>query len=82
VSGSERDKRFDLREALLQIINSLSLSLYSARYRSRFCNFQPLQLNNGERQREVVLMEAASEKALQRTHRRYFEHLSELVKAS
>jgi len=64
VSGSERDKRSDLREALLQIINFLGLSLYSARYRSRFCNIQP-QLNNGERQREVVLMEAASEEALQ-----------------
>lgn len=41
-----------------------------------------LQLNNGERQREVVLMEAANEEALRRTHRRYFEDLCELVKAS
>ena len=31
---------------------------------------------------EVVLLEAASEKALRRTHRRYFEDLSELAKAS
>jgi hypothetical protein len=41
-----------------------------------------LQLNNGERQREVVLLEAASEEALRLTHRRYFENLSELVRAS
>ena len=41
-----------------------------------------LELNRGGSEREVVLLEAASEKALRRTHRRYFENLSELVKAS
>ena len=38
-----------------------------------------LELNNRGTEREVVLLEAASEKALRRTHRRYFEDLSELV---
>jgi len=31
---------------------------------------------------EIVVLEAASEAALRLTHRRYFENLSELVKAS
>ncbi|HLM58398.1 MAG TPA: hypothetical protein VK422_20000 [Pyrinomonadaceae bacterium] len=38
-----------------------------------------LKLNRSGTEREVVLMEAASEEALRRTHRRYFEDLSELV---
>jgi predicted dinucleotide-utilizing enzyme len=38
-----------------------------------------LELNASRTEREVVLLEAASEKALRRTHRRYFENLSELV---
>ena len=38
-----------------------------------------LELNRLGTKREVVLLEAASEKALRRTHRRYFENLSELV---
>ncbi len=38
-----------------------------------------LELNRRGTEREVVLLEAASEKALRRTHRRYFEDLSELV---
>ena len=41
-----------------------------------------LRLNRLGTEREVVLLEAASEKALRRTHRRYFENLSELMKAS
>lgn len=41
-----------------------------------------LKLNRSGTEREVVLLEAASEKALRRTHRRYFENLSELMKAS
>ncbi len=40
-----------------------------------------LALNRLGTEREVVLLEAASEKALRRTHRRYFEDLSELVNA-
>jgi hypothetical protein len=38
-----------------------------------------LELNRVGTEREVVLLEAASEEALRRTHRRYFEDLSELV---
>jgi hypothetical protein len=38
-----------------------------------------LELNQRGTEREVVLLEAASEEALRRTHRRYFEELSELV---
>jgi hypothetical protein len=41
-----------------------------------------LELNRRGKKHEVVLLEAASEEALRRTHRRYFEDLSELVKAS
>ncbi|MEK6279048.1 MAG: hypothetical protein AABN95_01715 [Acidobacteriota bacterium] len=41
-----------------------------------------LNLNRLGTEREVVLLEAASEGALRRTHRRYFENLSELMKAS
>ncbi len=38
-----------------------------------------LDLNRQGTEREVVLLEAASEAALRRTHRRYFESLSELA---
>jgi len=41
-----------------------------------------LELSRQGLEREVVLLEAASEDALRLTHRRYFEDLSELVKAS
>ena len=41
-----------------------------------------LTLNRQGKNHEVVLLEAASEEALRKTHRRYFEDLSELVKAS
>ena len=40
-----------------------------------------LQLNLKGVDDEVVLLEAKSEKALRRTHRRYFEDLSELTSA-
>lgn len=40
-----------------------------------------LGLNRLETEREVVLMEAATEEALRRTHRRYFESLAELVES-
>ena len=40
-----------------------------------------LELNREGTEREVVLLEAASEEALRRTHRRYFEDLAELVNA-
>ncbi len=38
-----------------------------------------LGLNRLGVEREVVLLEAATEEALRRTHRRYFEDLAELV---
>ena len=38
-----------------------------------------IELGRLGKEREVVLLEAASEEALRRTHRRYFEDLSELV---
>jgi len=38
-----------------------------------------IELNRLGTEREVVLLEAATEEALRRTHRRYFENLSELV---
>jgi hypothetical protein len=41
-----------------------------------------LKLNRSGIAREVVLLEATTEQALRRTHRRYFENLSELAKAS
>ncbi len=39
-----------------------------------------LDINQRGVDREVVLLEAESEEALLRTHRRYFEGLAELVK--
>lgn len=41
-----------------------------------------LELNRLKKDHEVVVLDAASESALRRTHRRYFEDLSQLVKAS
>lgn len=41
-----------------------------------------LELNRLGTEHEVVLLEAASEEVMRRTHRRYFENLAELVKAS
>ncbi|MEJ7811727.1 MAG: hypothetical protein WKG32_15045 [Gemmatimonadaceae bacterium] len=38
-----------------------------------------LELNRSGTEREVVLLEAATESALRRTHRRYFEGLSTLT---
>ncbi len=41
-----------------------------------------VDLHNVEREHEVVLLQAASQEALRRTHARYFEDISDLVKAS
>jgi hypothetical protein len=41
-----------------------------------------LDLNRRGVVHEVVILEAASEDAVRRTHRRYFENLEELLKAS
>jgi hypothetical protein len=40
-----------------------------------------LDLNRRGIEREVVLLEAENEQALRRTHRRYFDNLTELVNA-
>lgn len=39
-------------------------------------------LNRDEIDREVVILEAESEEALRKTHRRYFENLTELATPS
>ena len=39
-----------------------------------------LKLHNNAVEREVVLLEAPSEEALRKTHRRYFESLNTLAK--
>ena len=41
-----------------------------------------LKLHSQGIEKEVVLLEASSEDALRRTHRRYFENLEELAKSS
>jgi len=41
-----------------------------------------LDLNRKGVNHEVVLLEAASEDALRRTHRRYFESLSQILKSA
>ena len=41
-----------------------------------------LDLNRRGIDREVVLLEAASEEALRRTHRRYFEDASQIVESA
>jgi hypothetical protein len=41
-----------------------------------------LDLNRRAIDHEVVLLQAASEEALRRTHRRYFEDLAELVETA
>ena len=38
-----------------------------------------LNLNGNNTDHEVVLLEAATEQALRRTHRRYFENLADLA---
>ncbi|MEP6788834.1 MAG: hypothetical protein ABJB40_10415 [Acidobacteriota bacterium] len=38
-----------------------------------------LELNRLGTEREIVILDAVSEEALRRTHRRYFESLTELV---
>jgi hypothetical protein len=40
-----------------------------------------LELNRSGIEREVVILEAATEGAVRRTHRRYFESLAELIES-
>lgn len=63
----------------------LTLKSFDAAERSRAENARlelELDLNQRGIDREVVLLEAESEVALRRTHRRYFENLSELVESA
>ncbi len=41
-----------------------------------------LDLNRRRQDHEVVLLEAASEEALRRTHRRYFEDASQIMRSA
>lgn len=40
-----------------------------------------LELNRQRLEREVVLLDATDEKALRRTHRRYFEDLAQILES-
>ena len=41
-----------------------------------------LNRNRAQAHREVVLLEAATEEALRKTHRRYFQNTREIIEAS
>ena len=41
-----------------------------------------LSLNRGATNHEVILLEASSEEALRRTHRRYFETVADIAKSA
>ncbi len=52
----------------------------SERQKAEYSRLQmELEHNHLGTEHEVVLLEAATEEALRRTHRRYFENLTELV---
>ncbi len=56
---------------------------YAARSKAEKARLETeLELNRRGVKHEVVLLEAASEDALRRTHRRYFEDLSQIVKSA
>jgi hypothetical protein len=60
----------------------VGLQSYSDADRQRASNDRidlELRLNREQVEREVVLLEAASEEDLRKTHRRYFEGLTELA---
>jgi hypothetical protein len=62
----------------------LRIESFSASDRKRAQDSQlnlELELNRKGIENEVVLLEAASEQAVRRTHRRYFETLAELTRA-
>jgi len=64
--------------------NLVSLQRYDESERERAENARlemELELNRLDVEREVVLLEAETEEALRRTHRRYFEDLAGLVQA-
>lgn len=60
----------------------IALQTFSDEERSRADDVRielEVKLNREQIDHEIVLLEAASEQALRRTHRRYFERLADLV---
>lgn len=68
---------YDRKRGQIVTIKKFNSSEREKAYESRLQ--MELELNHSETKREVVLLEAASEAALRRTHRRYFESLTELM---
>lgn len=69
---------YDRREGCLVTLKSYDDAERSKAEHARFeCE---LELNRKGIEHEVVLLEAASEDALRRTHRRYFEDLDHLLR--
>ena len=65
--------------ALAEKLLPLSLINDSERWKAQDARLElELNLNRLGTKREVVILEAATEEDLRRTHRRYFESLSEL----
>ena len=55
----------------------------SERRKAEVCRLETeLQLHRSGIAREIVLLEAASERALRRTHRRYFQDAREIVEST
>jgi hypothetical protein len=70
---------YDRERGLIVKIKSFS---DSDREKAEECRLElELELNLKSIDNEVVLLEAATEEALRRTHRRYFENLTELTSA-
>ena len=68
---------YDRKRGQIVTIKKFNSSEREKAYESRLQ--MELELNRLGTEREVVILEAANEAALRRTHRRYFETLSELA---
>lgn len=63
-------------------ITNLRSFIDSERYKAQDERLKTeLEFNRKGIEREIVLLEAESEDALRRTHRRYFENIAELVES-
>ena len=71
---------YDRRKGKIVTIRSFQDSEKSYAEKSRLS--VELDLRREKREHEVVLLEAADEIALPRTHRRYFEDISQIVKSA
>jgi hypothetical protein len=71
---------YDRRKGKIVTIRSFQDSEKSYAEKSRLS--VELDLRREKREHEVVLLEAADEIALHRTHRRYFEDISQIVKSA